>query len=68
MGGPCSSAPRDGALAPPRFEVPQGDYAWCKEEEDNGGDVKVESANGELKVESDDRELKTYIFFMSTII
>ena len=40
---------RDGALAPLGFEVPQGDYAWSKEEEDNGRDVKVESADGELE-------------------
>ena len=53
---------RDGALAPLGFEVPQGDYAWSKEEEDNGRDVKVESADGELKVESDDGELETYFF------
>ena len=53
---------RDGALAPSGFEVPQGDYAWSKEEEDNGRDVKVESADGELEVESDDGELKTYFF------
>ena len=53
---------RDGALAPLGFEVPQGDYAWSKEEEDNGRDVKVESADGELEVESDDGELETYFF------
>ena len=60
---------RDGVLVPLRFEVPQGDYAWCKEEEDNGRDVKVKSVDEELEVESDDRELKTFFFFfMSTII
>ena len=59
---------RDGALAPLGFEVPQGDYAWSKEEEeDNGRDVKVESADGELEVESDDGELETYFFIWAPL-